>query len=248
MIPAIARARAAAGAATTAPVEIIASGAIQHASAAAERARHEVATFGTLESIAVVVLLLVVFGSMRPLLLGVLTLSFAITAAFTVVRIVFGEVHILALVFGSSLIGSVIDYSIHFFADRFRDPTQWTPARPSATWGRRSCSVLRPRWSATGCWPRCRFRASKQIAVFCMTGLVSGCGCVLCLYPVLAQMRGKLPKVGSRIGHALDGVLARWRWTTPAIVAFVALAAVVAMGLVAFAGPGRRESTAAVAA
>ena len=31
-----------------------------------------------------------------------------------------GQVHLLTLVFGSSLIGSVIDYSIHFLADRFR--------------------------------------------------------------------------------------------------------------------------------
>ena len=70
VIPAIARARLAARAGDKSPVEIVGSGAIQHASAAAERATHEVTTFGTIESIAVVLLLLLVFGSMRPLLLG----------------------------------------------------------------------------------------------------------------------------------------------------------------------------------
>ena len=128
VMPAIAHARQAAKEATTARVEIVGSGSIQHASAAAERAAHEVTSFGTIESIAVVLLLLLVFGSMRPLILGLVTLALAIVAAYTAVHLVFGKVHILALVFGSSLIGSVIDYSIHFFADRFRDPAQWTPA------------------------------------------------------------------------------------------------------------------------
>ena len=47
-----------------------------------------------------ILLLLLIFGSMRPLLLGVLTLSLAVLAGFTVVHFVFGEVHLLALVFG----------------------------------------------------------------------------------------------------------------------------------------------------
>jgi predicted exporter len=187
VIPAIARARLAAQQAIKAPVEIVGSGAIQHASAAAERATHEVTTFGTIESIAVVLLLLLVFGSMRPLLLGVLTLALAITAAYTMVHLVFGEVHILALVFGSSLIGSVIDYSIHFFADRFRDPLHWTPASavphvgPAILLGLTTTLVGYVVLSAVP------FPGLEQIAVFCMTGLVVGCGCVLCLYPVLAR-------------------------------------------------------------
>jgi predicted exporter len=178
-----------------------------------------------------VLLLLLVFGSMRPLLLGLLTLAFAITAAFTLVHLVFGEVHILALVFGSRLIGSVIDYSIHFFADRFRDPLHWTPESAVGHVGPAILLGLTTTLVGYAVLAAVPFPGLKQIAVFCMTGLVAGCGCVLCLYPVLARMRGKLPKTGPRIGHALDGALARWRWTTPAIVAFAALGATVAFGL-----------------
>ena len=64
-----------------------------------------------------------------------------------------------------------------------------------------------------------------------MTGLIVGCGCVLCLYPVLARMHGKLPRVGPRVGNAIDGVLRGWRWTTPKLVVLAALAIVVALGL-----------------
>jgi predicted exporter len=231
VIPAIARARLAAGAATKATVEIVGSGAIQHASAAAARAKQEVTTFGTIESIAVVLLLLLVFGSMRPLLLGLLTLALAIIAAYTVVHLVFGEVHILALVFGSSLIGSVIDYSIHFFADRFRDPDHWTPAAavqhvgPSILLGLTTTVVG---YLVLAAVP---FPGIEQIAVFCVAGLVVGCGCVLCFYPVLAGARGKLPKSGPLAGAAIDRVLSGWRWTRLRIIVIAVLGVVVALGL-----------------
>ena len=231
VIPAIARARQAAALATKTPVEIMGSGAIQHASAAADRAAREVTTFGTIESIAVVLLLFLVFGSMRPLLLGVMTLALAITAAFTMVHLVFGEVHILALVFGSSLIGSVIDYSIHFFADRFRDPLHWTPASAVPHVGPAILLGLTTTLVGYLVLAAVPFPGLEQIAVFCMTGLVVGCGCVLCFYPVLASARGKLPRFGPLAGGAIDRMLRAWRWTRPRFIALVVLAVVIALGI-----------------
>jgi len=231
VIPAFARARLAAQQAIDAPVEIVGSGAIQHASAAAVRAAHEVTTFGAIESIAVVLLLLLVFGSMRPLLLSVLTLAFAITAAFTTVHLVFGEVHILALVFGSSLIGSVIDYSIHFFADRFRDPEHWTPASAVPLVGPATLLGLTTTLVGYLVLAAVPFPGLEQIAVFCMTGLVVGCGCVLCLYPVLARARGKLPRFGPVAGAAIDRMLRAWRWTRLELIVLAALAVVIGVGL-----------------
>ena len=231
VMPAIAQARQAAKDATASPVEIAGSGAIQHASAAAERANHEVTTFGTIESIAVFLLLLLVFGSVRPLLLGVMTLSLAIVSAYTAVHLVFGKVHILALVFGSSLIGSVIDYSIHFFADRFRDPEHWTPAAALPHVGP---AILLGLTTTLVCYlvlAAVPFPGLEQIAVFCMTGLVVGCGSVLCLYPVLAHARGKLPKSGPLVGKAIDGALRKWRWSRPGWIALAVIAVGVALGI-----------------
>ena len=119
-------------------------------------------------------LLLLVFGSMRPLLLGLLTLGLAIIAAYTAVHFVFGEVHILALVFGSSLIGSVIDYSIHFFADRFRDPEQWTPASAVPHVGPAILLGLTTTLVGYLVLAAVPFPGLEQIAVFCITGLVGG--------------------------------------------------------------------------
>ncbi|HMN44777.1 MAG TPA: MMPL family transporter [Povalibacter sp.] len=232
VMPAIAQAKLTASRAVQAPVEIVSSGAIQHAAAAAKRAEHEISTFGTIESIAVVLLLLLVFGAMRPLLLGVLTLSLAVVAAFTVVHFVFGEVHLLALVFGSSLIGSVIDYSIHFFADRFRDPARWTPVEAAQHVGPAILLGLTTTLIGYVVLAIVPFPGLKQIAVFCMVGLVVGCGSVLCLYPVLAQTKRKrLPRLGTRLGGALDRFLQRWRWTTPKFAVLAVLAIGVAFGI-----------------
>lgn len=232
VLPAIAQARSAAQRAVPAGIEILASGAIQHAAAAADRASHEIATFGTIESVAVIVLLLVIFGALRPLLLGLATLSLAVVAAFTVVHYVFGEVHLLAVVFGSSLIGSVIDYSIHFFADRFRDPTRWTPLDALRHVGPAILLGLVTTLIGYAVLAVVPFPGLKQIAVFCMVGLVVGCGCVLCLYPVLAHTRRqRLPKLGARIGTAIDGLLLRWRWTVPKLAILVAALALVLSGL-----------------
>jgi len=231
VMPAITRARQAAKDATTAPVEIVGSGSIQHASAAAERATQEVTTFGTLESIAVVVLLVLVFGSIRPLILGLVTLALAIVAAYTVVHLVFGKVHILALVFGSSLIGSVIDYSIHFLADRFRDPVHWTPAAALPNVGPAILLGLTTTVVGYLVLAAVPFPGLEQIAVFCMTGLVVGCGSVLCLYPILASARGKLPKFGPRVGNSIDGVLRRWRWSRSTSWALALLAVGVGSGI-----------------
>ena len=232
VMPALEAARAAASA-TGAQVEVLSSGAIQHASAAAERARQEIATFGAIETAAVIVLLVAVFGALRPLLLGVLTLGLAVTAAFTVVHVWFGHVHLLALVFGSSLIGSVIDYSIHFFADRFRDPARWTPADAVPHVGPAILLGLTTTLIGYVMLAVVPFPGLEQIAVFCMTGLAVGAGTVLCLYPVLARglERKPLPRVGIRVGEKLDAWLRGWRWTAPKYAVIALLGLGVAAGI-----------------
>jgi predicted exporter len=234
VMPAVARARAAAAAAVTTPVDIVSSGAIQHAAAATEQAKREISTFGTAETIAVVLLLVAVFGAFRPLLLGMLTLSLAIGAAFTVTHLAFGRVHLLALVFGSSLIGSVIDYSIHFFADRFRDPQRWTPGDAVAHVGPAILLGLATTLIGYLVLAVVPFPGLEQIAVFCIVGLMVGCGCVLCLYPVLsvaAEKQKPLPRLGLRVADSLDGLLRRWPWTPARLISFALALALVIAGI-----------------
>jgi predicted exporter len=214
VMPAIEAASVAARRAAPAAITILSSGAVQHAAAATQRATHEVATFGTIEAFAVLVLLWTIFGGVRPLILAIFTLTLAVIAAFTVVHFAFGTVHLLALVFGSSLIGSIIDYSIHFFADRFRDPGRWSPIATVSHVGPAILLGLTTTLIGYLVLAFMPFPGLKQIALFCMVGLIVGCGCVLCFYPLFARSgRGRSPRLGPRVGAALDRFLRLWRWT-----------------------------------
>jgi predicted exporter len=91
------------------------------------------------------------------------------------------------LVFGSSLIGCSVDYAIFFFADRFRDPAAWEPARalPHVAAG----IVLGYATTALSYLAMllAPFPGLRQIALFSSVGLGVACGCVLFLMPRLAR-------------------------------------------------------------
>ncbi|MBT9556282.1 MAG: hypothetical protein IV100_09650 [Myxococcales bacterium] len=83
------------------------------AEAAAVEAHSEVSTIGLGSAIAVIVLVVIAFGSIRPLALVLLSLGVGVAAGLSVVVAVFGQVHVLTLVFGASLVGVAEDYGIH---------------------------------------------------------------------------------------------------------------------------------------
>jgi predicted exporter len=148
------------------------------------------------------------------------------------VHFAFGKVHLLALVFGSSLIGSIIDYSIHFFADRFRDPAKWSPLAAVSHVGPAILLGLTTTLIGYLVLAFVPFPGLEQIAVFCMVGLIVGCGCVLCLYPLFTRIgRRRAPQLGPRIGAALDRFLSSWRWTPMRGGAAVLILAVAMLGL-----------------
>lgn len=232
ILPVIEDARIAAQRSVSTPIEMLSSGAVLHAAAATQRAEHEISTFGTIELIAVLLLLWIILGALRPLALGALTLAMAAIAAITVVHFAFGPVHILALVFGSSLIGSVIDYSIHFFADRFREPRRWSPIDATRHVGPAILLGLTTTLIGYVALALVPFPGLQQIAVFCMAGLIVGCGCVLCFYPVFTPpTRRAPPQLGPRIAAALDGVVQRQQWRGWRLGALLVLVALTAVGL-----------------
>jgi predicted exporter len=76
------------------------------------------------------------------------------------------------------------------------------------------------------------FPGLKQIAVFCMVGLIVGCGCVLCLYPLFSRVsRRRAPQLGPRLGGALDRVLLRWRWTPARSIATALVIGIAVFGI-----------------
>lgn len=76
-------------------------------------ARQDVQRIGLWASLAIVAMFLLVFRSWVPLLLGLLTVGSGVLAGFASVLFCFSSVHVIALVFGTSLIGMAVDYALH---------------------------------------------------------------------------------------------------------------------------------------
>ncbi|HET6474277.1 MAG TPA: hypothetical protein VFG38_20745, partial [Pseudomonadales bacterium] len=211
--------------------QMLISGAVQHASAIADRAQRELTVFGTIETAAVMVLLIAVFGALRPLALGAMTTGVAFVAGMTANQLLFAKVHILALVFGSSLIGGVIDYSIHFFADRFRNPQRWTAADAYEHVGGAIALGLVTTLLGYVVLLLMPFPGLRQIATFCIAGLVAGCSTVLYGYPVLYRAPTRTAAFAPRFGAALTRRFAAWRWGGAAAFGAAALAAFTVLGV-----------------
>lgn len=86
-----------------------------HSYKSSSSAANEISMISTVSMIAVLVILLVVFKSGLPIVFSMLSIFVSLGIAFCAVHLTFGNMHVITLVFGTSLIGSGIDYSLHFF-------------------------------------------------------------------------------------------------------------------------------------
>ena len=223
VMPVIERASAAA---REAGCEVLSSGLLPHAAYAANKAHQEVSTFGLVSLLGTVLLLLFVHRSMRPVMMSAGSILIGLMAALMVSHWVFGRVHLLTLVFGSSLIGLAADYSTYFLTDAFRVPGRWDgrdalrQVAPGILLGLATALTAYAALMATP------FPALRQIAVFSAVGLVVACGCVLCLFPLLRppQAPPLAPWVARSLRALLPRPLDRRGLLTLALLTLVALA------------------------
>lgn len=96
------------------------SGIFFFASDAAANSKKDISFITTGSALGVALLVLLLFRSVKALLLPVVSIVSGSVFAFFVCQALFGSLHIFTLVFGASLIGVVIDYSLHFFYVRGR--------------------------------------------------------------------------------------------------------------------------------
>ena len=172
-------------------ITLLQSGALQHATVATRRAQNEVALFGTIGTVAVLALMLALFRDWRAPLLGLVAVSAGAAAGISATHFVFGEVHLVALVFGSSLIGVAIDYSMHFYADQFRAPATWVAADALAHVGRPILISIGATVLGYVGLLALPFPGLKQMALISIAGLAVACACVFLIFPAAARGSGR---------------------------------------------------------
>ena len=94
---------------------LIQSGVARFALEAEAQIRGDIQQISMISLIGVAVLFLILFRSPWMLLLSMLPLVAGFLTATGIILLIFGEIHVLTLVFGASLIGVCIDYPIHLF-------------------------------------------------------------------------------------------------------------------------------------
>ena len=87
-----------------------------HVNESSGNAQREVAIITALSMFSVVLLLLFAFRSGIPLIAAVAVTLISVLFAASAVQIIFDKIHIFTFVFGTSIIGLSLDYSIHFFS------------------------------------------------------------------------------------------------------------------------------------
>ncbi|TWI13309.1 MMPL family transporter [Aerolutibacter ruishenii] len=192
-----------------------------HAETAAVRASHEVNIIGLGSLAAVLLLVWLAFRSLTPILLVAMSLLVGVATALSVTALMFGQVHLLTLVFGASLVGVAEDYGIHWFASRQGHPrrSQWRLLRwllPGMflAWLTSALAYL-----ALGLAP---FPGLRQMAVFSVTGLAAAFATVVCWFPWLERDA----PAATPLSKAIAGWLARWprvhatrAWAIAAVIA-----------------------------
>ena len=162
---------------------VLRTGALFFAESARSSAERDVELIGAGSLIGIVLLMLAVFRSLRPIALGLVTVLAGLAAAASATLLVHGELHLLTLVFGASLIGEAIDYSIQYFGVYAAAGSHWDPrrgmlaVRPGLTLAL-ATSVLG--YAALLFIP---FPAVRQIALFALVGLLAAYLSVVLLLP-----------------------------------------------------------------
>lgn len=214
VIPALDRAAALARAQAARVLDI---GALRYAAAGVDSASREINTIGAVSTVAVVAILLLVFRSPLPMLASLVASAVGFAVAIALCWLWFGPIHLLTLVFGSSLLGISIDHCLHFFADRLGAGETWRvePALqrifPGITVGLITTLIGYAGLYLTG------FPGMQQMAVFSCAGLTGAYLTVIWFYPLWIKRpadkaRGPWLRHSEKLLHALRPAGRRWPW------------------------------------
>jgi len=92
------------------------SGVPFHSYESSSGAQREISIISTVTLALILLLFLFVFRSVIPVFFSVMAIVLSLAIASAASFLIFREIHIITFVFGTTLIGTCVDYSVHFFA------------------------------------------------------------------------------------------------------------------------------------
>ena len=193
-------------------LEVHRTGAVFFAEAGARTALAEASTLGALELGGTILLILAVFRRLGPLLHNVLAGLVGAGIGLASCLVLFGEVHVFALLFGTSLLGVVVDYGLHYSSTEF-EPDAGTPSERLASIMPGLLLSLVTTLIGYVALTLAPLHGLLQIAVFSVFGLAAAFATVVLWFPILD--RGRKRRAAGWVLHAAQQPFDFWeagRW------------------------------------
>ena len=208
---------------------LYATGVPRYAAHGAATAEGEISTIGSLSLLGVVVLFLGVFRSIRPLFLGLLPIFTGLLCATTVSFLVFPKVHLLTLGFGAGLIGVCIDYTFHYFCERYENPRETGGLVLGRIFSAISIGAFSSSLGYLGL-VIAPFPGLRQMAVFSIAGLAGAYLTVVLCFPFLVRPTRRQASSAKRLAEAYLALWRRLRARPGLLLVLAGLLAVVVAG------------------
>jgi predicted exporter len=180
-----------------------ATGTVLFAAAASSDAERQINIIGFGSLLGLALLVWASYGSLRPMLTDFIAIGAGSVVACLTTQFVFGEIHLITLVFGASLMGVSVDYSMLFLCAQAAEPTR-EPRSILVELMPRLLLGLLTTIAAYGCLALTPFPGLRQIAVFSAAGLVTAWLTGMLLLP-------RLRPLDTRRAHAVLKPLASLR-------------------------------------
>jgi predicted exporter len=174
---------------------ILRAGAIFHSSVIRRRAEQEINLIGGVSLVGIILLIVSAYRSFKVLSLGLLSVSAGICVGLLTTITVYGRIHLMTLIFGASLLGEAIDYSIQYFSVRLGAGEGWDSHSGLKHVSVRLMLALLTSILGYTALIMTPFPVLSQIGVFAISGLIASFLTVVMVFPfALSDMQRIVPE------------------------------------------------------
>ncbi|UPG87119.1 MMPL family transporter [Luteibacter aegosomatis] len=182
---------------------LLRTGAVFYAAAARAGAERDTHVVGIASTLGIAALLLFAFRSVRPLLVAFVSTALGVIGATTITILVFGQLHLLTLVFGAALLGEAVDYSIQYLCARANAGDAWVAERGVRQVRPALLLALATSLLGYALLALVPFPALRQMAVFAIAGMAVACASVFWLLPAMLRRPARAPLAAPLVRLAL---------------------------------------------
>lgn len=167
--------------------QLLSRGTVFYSDYASQQAKRDISTLGVATVLGVILLIVTVFRSLRPLLLCLLSIAMGALAGTVTTLLLFGELHLMTLVMSMSIIGISADYTLYYLTERMVHGGQDSPWQSLAKVRNALLLALLTTVAAYFIMMLAPFPGIRQMAVFAAAGLSAACLTVIFWHPWLCR-------------------------------------------------------------